>query len=125
MRAQPAGALPGLRLQTTLLPPWQIRSLADEDVEPVAAVLGLARLGQGDGRYVVAWEGDDPIGHAYLALTDPPQLQDVEVLPAYRRRGVASALAEAVERHAAVRGFERLRVEVSVDNAAAQAMYRK
>jgi hypothetical protein len=55
MRAQPAGALPGLRLQTTLLTPWQIRSLADEDVEPVAAVLGLARLGQGDGRHVVAW----------------------------------------------------------------------
>jgi hypothetical protein len=42
-------------MATPMTIPWQIRSLADEDVEPVAAVLGLARLGQGDGRYVVAW----------------------------------------------------------------------
>ena len=104
---------------------WQIRELAPEEVERVGAVLGLARLGQGDGSYLVAWEGDEPLGHAHLALTDPPELQDVSVRPAYRRRGVATALADAAERAAVAQGFARLRLSVSVDNEAALVMYRQ
>jgi hypothetical protein len=50
---------------------WEIRPLVPEEVERVGAVLGLARLEQGDGFYLVAWEDEEPIGHAYLALTDP------------------------------------------------------
>ncbi len=88
-------------------------------------VLGLARLDQGDGFYLVAWDGDQPVGHAHLALTDPPELQDVEVSVQYRRRGVGSALTAAAEAEAQKRGFDRLRVTVSVDNAAAQALYRR
>ena len=89
----------------------------------MAAVLGLARLDQGDGFYLVAWVGDRPAGHAHLALTDPPELQDVEVLAQYRRRGLGSALTAAAEAEVLSRGFDRLRVTVSVDNAAAQALY--
>ncbi|HET8805094.1 MAG TPA: GNAT family N-acetyltransferase [Gaiellales bacterium] len=103
---------------------WDIRPLAPEQVDRVAAVLGLARLDQGDGFYLVAWDGDQPAGHAHLALTDPPELQDVEVSAQYRRRGVGSALTAAAEAEAQKRGFDRLRVTVSVDNAAAQALYR-
>jgi ribosomal protein S18 acetylase RimI-like enzyme len=91
----------------------------------VAAVLGLARLDQGDGFYLVAWDGDMPAGHAHLALTDPPELQDVEVSAQYRRRGVGSALTAAAEAEAQKRGFDRLRITVSIDNAAAQALYRR
>lgn len=83
---------------------WQIRELTATEVDRVGAVLGLSRLGQGDGFYLVAWEDDEPLGHAHLALTDPPELQDVSVQR--RRRGVASALA------------------VSIDNEAAQTLYR-
>jgi GNAT superfamily N-acetyltransferase len=90
----------------------------------VAEVLGLARLHQGDGFYLVAWDGEQPAGHAHLALSDPPELQDVEVLAQFRRRGVGSALTAAAEAEALKRGFDRLRVTVSVDNAAAQALYR-
>ena len=103
---------------------WQIRELAEEDVDRVAAVLGLARLGQGDGVYLVAWESDEPLGHAHLALTDPPELQDVEVRPEHRRRGVASAITTAAEQAAAARGYDRLRLQVSVANGGAQALYR-
>ncbi len=103
----------------------QIRVLASHEVERVSAVLGLARLEQGDGYYLVAWEGDEPLGHAHLALTDPPELQDVSVRPEYRRRGVATALAGAAERAAAAGGFTRLRLSVSVENDAARAMYRQ
>jgi ribosomal protein S18 acetylase RimI-like enzyme len=101
-----------------------VRRLADDEVERVAAVLGLARLYQGNGFYLVAWENQEPLGHAYLALTDPPELQDVQVRTEHRRRGVASAITSAAEQHAVALGFDRLRLEVSEDNAAAQALYR-
>jgi ribosomal protein S18 acetylase RimI-like enzyme len=103
---------------------WQIRELDAGEVERVGAVLGLARLGQGDGFYLVAWEDGEPMGHTHLALTDPPELQDVEVRREYRRRGVASALAAAAEGEATERGFDRLRLSVSIGNNAAQTLYR-
>lgn len=106
-----------------MTPNRQIRPLAAEETERVGAVLGLARLRQGNGFYLVAWEGGVPLGHAHLALTDPPELQDVSVRPEYRRRGVASALTAAAEREAGGRGFDRLRVMVGADNAPAQALY--
>jgi ribosomal protein S18 acetylase RimI-like enzyme len=102
----------------------QIRRLAAAEIERVSQVLGLARLHQGDGFYVVAWQGDEPMGHAHLALTDPPELQDVSVRVEFRRRGVASELTAAAETEALTHGFDRLRIGVSVDNAAAQAAYR-
>jgi ribosomal protein S18 acetylase RimI-like enzyme len=102
-----------------------VRRLADDEVERVGAVLGLARLYQGDGFYLVAWETQEPLGHAYLALTDPPELQDVQVRPEQRRRGVASALTSVAEEHAVSLGFDRLRLEVSEQNTAAQALYRR
>ena len=102
-----------------------IRRLVPEEIEGVGAVLGLARLEQGDGFYLVAWEDEEPIGHAYLALSDPPELQDVSVRPEHRRRGVASALSAAAERAARTRGFDRIRLTVGLENAPAQALYRR
>lgn len=101
-----------------------IRELTPDEVDRVGAVLGLARLGQGDGYYLVAWEDDEPLGHAYLAWRDPPELQDVSVRPEHRRHGVATALSGAAERAVVARGLARLRLSVSVDNDAAQALYR-
>jgi ribosomal protein S18 acetylase RimI-like enzyme len=103
----------------------EIRTLDTTEIESVVAVLGLARLYQGDGIYLVAWQGIEPLGHAHLALTDPPELQGVQVRPEYRRRGVASALTAHAEDEARTRGFDRLRLGVSADNAPAQALYRQ
>ena len=96
----------------------QIKELAENEVERISAVLGLARLRQGNGHDLVAWEDDEPVGHAHLALTDPPELQDVSVRPEYRRRGVATALAAAAERAVVAEKGRRLRLSVSVDNEA-------
>jgi len=101
-----------------------VRRLADNEVDRVAAVLGLARLYQGNGLYLVAWDNEEPLGHACLALTDPPELQDVQVRPEQRRRGVASAITSEAELRARSLGFDRLRLEVSEGNAPAQALYR-
>jgi GNAT superfamily N-acetyltransferase len=103
---------------------WLIRPLALEEVERVTAVLGLARLHQGDGFYLVAWEGDEPLGHVYLALTDPPELHDVSVRTEHRRRGVASTLIAAAEREVLAHGGDRLRIAVSIHNQSAQDLYR-
>lgn len=111
--------------------PPTIRRLEAADVSRVGAVLGLARLHHADGFYLVAWFGDEPVGHARLAGSEtstrpsshPPELQDVEVREKYRRRGVASALTAAAEREARSRGHRRLRLHVSAHDAAAQALY--
>jgi [ribosomal protein S18]-alanine N-acetyltransferase len=105
--------------------PWQIRRLAQTEVDSVGRSLGLARLHQGDGVYLVAWDGGEPAGHAHLALTDPPELQDVEVREPYRRRGVASALCAAAEAEARAAGHSALRVTVSAHSPAAQGLYER
>ena len=107
------------------MPELDIRPLDESDVEEVGAALGLARLYQRDGHYLVAWEGDEPVGHLHLALTDPPELQDVQVREEHRRRGIATALTRAAEDEARAAGYERVRLEVSADDDRAQALYRK
>lgn len=104
---------------------FDIRRLDDAEVDAVASVLSLARLHQGDGFYLVAWGAGDPLGHAYVALTDPPELQDVSVRAEHRRLGVATALTAAAEHAARAHGLDRLRVSVDVDNDAAQRLYRR
>jgi GNAT superfamily N-acetyltransferase len=103
-----------------------VRPLQPGDTERVlAAGLGLARLPRDDGSfYLVAWEGDEPVGHAHLALSDPPELQDVSVLSAYRRRGVATVLTRAAEQEALARGHAVLTLTVGIANEGAQALYR-
>ena len=100
-----------------------VRPLEAHEVDDVAAVLGLARLHQGDGTYLVAWDEATPMAHAHLTTTTPPELQDVEVRDEYRRRGVASTLVAAAEAVCRSRGDAELRVEVSVDNEAARSLY--
>jgi GNAT superfamily N-acetyltransferase len=99
--------------------------LTDDEVDRVEVVLGLARLYQGNGFYLVAWENEEALGHAYLALSDPPELQDMQVRPEHRRRGVASALTSVVAQNALSLGFDRLRLEVSEGNTAAQVLYQR
>jgi len=101
-----------------------VRALDQREVEVVSDALGLARLYQRDGFYLVAWDGDVPLGHLHLALTEPPELQDVQVGSDHRRRGVARTLIAAAEAEARTRGFARIRVGVSIDNEAAQTLYR-
>jgi GNAT superfamily N-acetyltransferase len=102
-----------------------IRALAPDDVGAVAAVLGLARLFQGDGFYLVDWEDAEPTGHLHLALGEPPELQDVEVRESCRGRGVATRLIAAAEAECSMRRRTRLRVTVGVDNAVARALYER
>ncbi len=100
-----------------------VRALAPDEVDVVNSVLGLARLHQGDGEYLVAWDGTTPVGHVHVTHGEPPEVQDLEVLPSARRRGIATALLSAAEAHCRSRGAARVRCDVSVDNPAARALY--
>jgi len=102
----------------------EIHPLRDIEVDVAIEHLGLARLNQGDGNYLVAWIGNTPVGHAYLTRDDPPSLQDLEVHSEHRQRGVATQLVAAVEAEAVRRGATRLRLSVSATKPAAQALYR-
>lgn len=53
------------------------------------------------------------------------ELQNLAVLPAYRRHGVAQAILAALFAEARERGCESVFLEVAAGNEAAQTLYRK
>jgi GNAT superfamily N-acetyltransferase len=101
----------------------EISMLADAQLDQVCDALPLARLLQGNGDYLIAWLDREPIGHVYVAWTAPPELQDLYVLDAHRRTGVATALLAAAEGECRRRSCAEVRVTVSVDGDAAQTLY--
>ena len=105
-----------------------VRPLADDDVALVDARLPLHRLGQ-PGTYLVAWEGEEPVGHAFLAWSwtklGVPELQDVWVAPERRRGGVATALTLAAEEETRRQGADRISLSVGIANEAARALYEQ
>jgi ribosomal protein S18 acetylase RimI-like enzyme len=112
----------------------KVEPLRDDQVELVDAYLPLSRLdswhqGRASRRsdYLIAWEGEEPVGHAHVAWPEEanelPEVQDVFVPEAKRRRGIARALTAAAEREAAARGFDRLALTVGLDNAPARRLY--
>jgi GNAT superfamily N-acetyltransferase len=106
----------------------EIRLLGGDQVERVDEVLPLSRLDAG-GEYLVAWEDDDPVGHAHLASSstelDVPEIQDVYVLPERRRAGIATALTRAAEQLFAERGYDRVSLSVGIGNEAARQLYER
>ena len=108
----------------------EVRPLVDREVELVDSHLPLNRLDQWRrerSTFLIAWDGDLPVGHAHLAWDGTklgvPELQDVYVAEDARRRGVATELSLAAEREAAARGHDRLSLSVGTENFAARALY--
>ena len=109
----------------------EIRSLQPSDRELVDRHLPLSRLDQHDrdgSTYLVAWDGEAPVGHAHIAWTKThagaPELQDVFVLPERRREGIARRLTLAAEVEVRKRGFARISLSVSAEgNEAARSLY--
>jgi GNAT superfamily N-acetyltransferase len=109
-----------------------IRILIDDDVALVDAHLPLSRLDTwrvAGSTYLVAWDGDTPIGHAHVAWAGTalgvPEVQDVYVVPERRREGVAAALTHAAEQLAAQRGHDRISLSVGIAAEAPRRLYEK
>lgn len=99
------------------------------DVDAARAFL-RARMDHGDAVLFVAHDGPQPAGLAQLypsyssvALARVFVLNDLFVAEAHRQRGIASALLDAVERHAVALGAVRLSLNVARGNSAAMALY--
>jgi len=104
----------------------EVRPMRRDEIELVDQHLPLDRLDQPGGEWLVAWEGDVPVGHAHVDLrSDPPEVQNVYVADEQRRRGVATKLTAAAERLVREHGFDRIALDVDVDSVAARALYEK
>ena len=110
-----------------------MKQLEPADVAAVDRRLPLSRLRQPPeegSTYLIAWDGDQPVGHAHIAWSGThlalPEIQDVFVLPEQRRLGIASELTRAAEAEARSRGWDRISLSVSQDgNPQARQLYEK
>jgi GNAT superfamily N-acetyltransferase len=110
-----------------------VTELKPGEVAMVDRHLPLSRLCQQveeHSMYLIAWEDDQPVGHAHLAWSGThlglPEIQDVFVLPERRRRGIATQLTQAAEQEARARGWNSISLSVSQEgNAAARLLYAK
>ncbi len=75
-------------------------------------------------RYLVAEVDGEVVGHAVASIVaDIAELQRIAVDPAHRRRGLATALLDAVLAAATVEGADRLLLEVRETNTGAIGFY--
>jgi GNAT superfamily N-acetyltransferase len=110
-----------------------VRELTATELELVDRHLPLNRLDQHareGSTYLVAWDDGRPVGHAHIAWQGTylgmPEIQDVFVAPADRRRGVAAMLSRAAEDEARARGHERISLSVSDEgNPGARRLYER
>jgi ribosomal protein S18 acetylase RimI-like enzyme len=104
----------------------EVRALLPGEIALVDERLPLSRLDKAQ-TYLVAWDGEDPVGHAHVAWTGAklgvPEVQDVFVLPERRREGIASRLTAAAEDAARARGFDRISLSVSAENNDVRRLY--
>jgi GNAT superfamily N-acetyltransferase len=84
-----------------------VRELTEAELPRVDARLPLSRLDTAQ-TYLVAWEGDEPVGHAHVAWTDTklgvPEIQDVFVPQERRGHGIGTELSRAAEKLVGERG---------------------
>ena len=82
----------------------------------------------GDGRVLVAFDGDEPIGHLQLTDTDEPaagEVKNMAVLVSYQGRGVGSALIAAATALAREEGRSRLIVATAAADIGNLRFYQR
>jgi [ribosomal protein S18]-alanine N-acetyltransferase len=84
-----------------------------------------ALLGRGEVLFrVLEWSGHGIVGHGVLWWMGPEaEIANLAVHPAARGTGAGSRLLDALVAEAALRGVERVFLEVRESNAAARALY--
>ncbi|MGW6978193.1 GNAT family N-acetyltransferase [Streptomyces sp. NPDC054932] len=100
----------------------------EHDEQGLGLGLGGGKDSDGDARTFVALDGDLLCGFAavgYAAWNRRLTIEDIEVSPGHRGRGIGRALMECADRFARERGAEHLWLEVSSVNAPAVHAYRR
>jgi ribosomal-protein-alanine N-acetyltransferase len=111
---------------------WHIEALLAIDRALFGAEMWSDRmlwneLAQHESRhYLVAMEGDEPIGYAGLAsYEDESCVQTIGVRPDHQGRGIGTALLRALLDEAERRGTPAVLLEVRADNLDAQRLYER
>jgi ribosomal protein S18 acetylase RimI-like enzyme len=122
-----------------------IRPLAAAELEAVERALArypgkhrerLEGQRRGECVYLIAWEGDEPVGHLNLRIRGrklpdrarrlhAAQVEDLRVARAHRRRGVATELLQRAAGEAAALGFRAVGLGVDIGNAPARRLYHQ
>ncbi|MBU2101362.1 GNAT family N-acetyltransferase [Patescibacteria group bacterium] len=88
------------------------------------------------GLYLIAWEGDVPIGHVFIKLDGPgeqavkdavgtfPNLEDLLVVEEKRERGVGTKIMKEVERQLCERNYKKLGFGVGIDELKTIEFYK-
>ncbi len=117
---------------------WALRPATQAEI-PVMAQLHAALLQRGwninafESFYargeVLAWiayQEDTPIGYLFgWAIAGECELLNIGLEPEWRGQGCGSALCRALIDACAVRGIDRIHLEVSAENVAAIALYTR
>lgn len=91
--------------------PWSEKSVASELENPLSL-------------WLVALEGDTVAGYVgSQTVMGETDMMNIAVAPAFRRRGIARELIQALLRELARQGSHRLTLEVRASNAPARALY--
>ncbi|HZQ35098.1 MAG TPA: GNAT family N-acetyltransferase, partial [Dehalococcoidia bacterium] len=97
----------------------------------------LAAQEGGEATYLIAWRGEQPLGHLLVrwhgaerddvpsALRERPYLEDAAVLPVWRSRGIGTRLFEAAHELARARRCGEVGLAVGVENVRARALYAR
>ena len=123
----------------------EIRVATKADLGALVGALGqreffvdrIGRTRQRVGALLIAWCGKEPVGDVYLwcePLEEPelrrifpgvPLLNHLEVAVPWQRRGIGTALVQACEQEAVVRGHDVLLLGVGLDNPDAKRLYER
>ena len=77
-------------------------------------------------KYIVALDDNEIIGYAGIALAgDVADIHTLTVLPAFRRRGIASHMLKELEEWATHKGVANFMLEMREGNVEAQPLYEK
>ena len=136
---------PGYGLMT--ISSYEIKPLGEEEVELLYQHIAfdwanwkkhrqrLDRQREGHGVYLVAWDENLPVGHAFLRWDGPsdhpiasklhgcPDIEDLFVSPDFRSRGIGSQLLNFAERLTKQKGYSQVSLGVDIDNPRARALY--
>jgi ribosomal protein S18 acetylase RimI-like enzyme len=119
----------------------EIRPVADADIEPLSRFMThkinaqsmrnrYQEVRRGNREMLVALIDGEPVGTVSISggaaesYPDALYLFALDVLPGHRRRGIATALINAVESMALERGLRAVALKVGVENPNAARLYR-
>ena len=114
-----------------------IRPLEREEVQLVEAKLPrypgvheqrVAAQEGGDGVYLFAWAGEEPVAHVYVGWSGRagfPEVSDLAVIGDRRREGLGTVLMDAAEDRARERGTGWVGLAVAFENTGARAFYER